>query len=346
MKLNQPQENESKRKQRRQRKFSLFHPQNDFECNLFMLLSVSETSNSFEAAYVQNCCSCHNSFKRTNCRFLLAIRLCCNRRHKKHWKVYRRIFVRSGYIKLYHSLGYTEQIFKIRFLKQRTIKTSIFLQTFYSRNCPLGTKSVRTLDGTVEASHFVPFGKKKSEENFDDVILFLSLRGDAQQYPLLVDVIKSVSNVVVVLLQTMKLKNDDRALEVLSSIYNTSASIIIALKSSSDSISYDEGEILIEKLESTSKNANCEFNCVELKADGNYRGMDEIVKETRSDIFRCLANTKYIQLSVFSSVVEKSGIPCDFALKECAEGCQLAKKTVLYDRCKIYTCPTTLGQIV
>ncbi|CAG2212628.1 unnamed protein product [Mytilus edulis] len=189
-------------------------------------------------------------------------------------------------------------------------------------NCPLGTSSRRTLGGTVEATYSVPYEQKKTNSS-DDVTLYLNLRGDAVQYPLLVDVIKSVSNVVVVLIQTMNMKNDDNVSKLLSSIYQTGSSVIIALESNLEN---DEERKLYDELQKMAKNSNNDFHCIDLKADGNFKGMSEIVKETKSGIVDCIVKTKCIPFSRFHQVLESFGIICDCAVKECIEGCQLANK--------------------
>ncbi|XP_063446683.1 interferon-induced very large GTPase 1-like [Mytilus trossulus] len=323
-KLNQPKENETKRKQRRQRKLSLFHPQDVLNaiyvcCSPFLkqiIVSKLFLCRIAVPVIIQS--------KQITAGFFWPFDFVATEGTKSTGKCIEG-FLSDQDIQIVSFIRLHRTNFSKSDFLNNVLSKDPFFHTFYSRNSPLGTNSKRILEGTVEASQFVPFGKKKTD-NFDDVVLFLNLRGDAQEYPLLVDVIKSVSNVVVVLLQTMELLNDDKALEFVTSIYNTSASIIVALESSSDSKSYDEEDELIEKLATTAKNAKCEFHCIELKADGNFRGMDEIVKETKSDILRCLANTKYIRLSTFSSVVEKSGLPCDFASTECISGCQNAEK--------------------
>ncbi|XP_071133184.1 interferon-induced very large GTPase 1-like [Mytilus edulis] len=197
-----------------------------------------------------------------------------------------------------------------------------FFHTFYSRDCPLGTESKRTLNGTVEASYFIPYGQTEAG-SFDDAIIFLNLRGDAAQYHLQLDVIKSVSTVVVVQLQTMKLQNDDNIGKTLHSIYQSSSSVIILLESNLN----DDEEVLLDvKLNEIAESTNSILYCIDLKENDQYKGMNEIVKDTKSDILECISNVDCIQFSRFGQVLDNYGIPCDYAEKECFDGCQLADK--------------------
>lgn len=195
-------------------------------------------------------------------------------------------------------------------------------QTFYSKNCPLGSNSKRTLSGTVEATYFLPYGQTKTD-SYDDVIFFLNLRGDALEHPLLVDVIKSVSNVIVVLLQTKNMKTDEKISKSLTSIYQSSSSMLIVLESN---LNDDEEDKLYYELQDIAETAESEFHCIELKADGQFKGMSEIVNETKSTILKCISDDKCISFSRVRHALDYYGIPCDYAIKECSKGCQLADK--------------------
>ncbi|VDI78909.1 Hypothetical predicted protein, partial [Mytilus galloprovincialis] len=231
-------------------------------------------------------------------------------------------FLSDQDIKIVSFIRLGETTFSKSTVLNKVLSKDPSFDTFYSQDSPMGSTSKRTLGGTVEASYFIPYGQTKTG-SFDDAILFLNLRGDAAQYQLQLDVIKSVSNIVVVQLQTMKLQNDDNIGKTLHSIYQSSSSVIILLESN---LNDDEEALLEVKLNEIAESTKSRLYCIDLKENGRYKGMNEIVEDTKSDISECISNVDCIQFSRFGQVLDDYGISCDYAEKECFDGCQLADK--------------------
>lgn len=103
--------------------------------------------------------------------------------------------------------------------------TDQYHDTFFNKDCPLGT-SLRTIsDGTIEGAWIIP---SDNSDAYNDVVMVMNLRGDGLKNENQAEIITSVSSVVVVLIDVTFLQRQ-KTRNVLLNLHKSNKGVIIAL---------------------------------------------------------------------------------------------------------------------
>ncbi|CAG2222093.1 unnamed protein product [Mytilus edulis] len=105
-------------------------------------------------------------------------------------------------------------------------------ETFYNKNCPLGTTPKTISKGIIEAAWFLPSG---GINDFDKITMFMNLRGDSQFEQKQLQFLSKLSTVMVILVDLDDLQDKNKQ-EILHNLQNVvTGGIVLAL----DAFKYD-----------------------------------------------------------------------------------------------------------
>ncbi|VDI04764.1 Hypothetical predicted protein [Mytilus galloprovincialis] len=157
--------------------------------------------------------------------------------------------------------------------------------TFFDRDCPLGSSNRCISEGLIEAAWYLPSRKSKF---LSSVTTFLNLRGDAFRFQEQLRILSNISSVLVILIELNSL-GEKITPNILESLLENVYGIVIAI----DAYKNTENE-LFEKMETFLKQTEqyqerVQF-CV-LKINEAMKGSADIKKEMRDNI-RMLVDTK------------------------------------------------------
>lgn len=103
--------------------------------------------------------------------------------------------------------------------------TDQYHDTFFNKDCPLGT-SLRTVsDGTIEGAWIIP---SDNSDAYNDVVMVMNLRGDGLKNENQAEIITSVSSVVVVMIDVTFLQRQ-KTRNVLLNLHKSNKGVIIVL---------------------------------------------------------------------------------------------------------------------
>ncbi|XP_063404230.1 interferon-induced very large GTPase 1-like [Mytilus trossulus] len=94
--------------------------------------------------------------------------------------------------------------------------------TFFNRDCPLGTTKRLISDGLLEAAWHLP------RENSENVMLYLNLRGDGLLHDTQIHVISQISSVVVILMD-ISLLSQTSSTEILHKMYESTTGVVLGI---------------------------------------------------------------------------------------------------------------------
>lgn len=100
--------------------------------------------------------------------------------------------------------------------------------TFFNRDCPLGTTKRLISDGLLEAAWHLP------RENSENVMLYLNLRGDGLLQDKQIHVISQISSVVVILMD-ISLLSQTSSTEILHKMYESTTGVVLGIDACSRS---------------------------------------------------------------------------------------------------------------
>ncbi|CAC5426226.1 unnamed protein product [Mytilus coruscus] len=150
--------------------------------------------------------------------------------------------------------------------------------TFFNKDCPLGTTKRVLSEGLIEVAWYLPSSKYSV---LSKVCMFLNLRGDGEILEEQVKLLSNISSVVVLIAETKSLDNTNYQ-QLMLSLNQTNAGVILAIDGRTNS-----KESLKQKLKTIS-NGNTGFNnqhkCIVLSVEGQDRSIAMIRKEMRNGL--------------------------------------------------------------
>jgi hypothetical protein len=192
---------------------------------------------------------------------------------------------------------------------------------FFHRNSEGSTNNRRLAEGMVEVAWYLPKGVEN--DNFEDIVLFANLRGDARKHPIQLNLIKQISSKIVILASAKDLSSEQEV-KIVQDFLKSGKAVIICL---TDKAKNDEVSLIV-------KNFIQKFD-----QDYNYQKTLQIPSsilgknhpEIRDKIRKIL---KEIQVSDKSKVnlediakeVQALGIDVDELEENCQEGIKKAKE--------------------
>lgn len=163
--------------------------------------------------------------------------------------------------------------------------------TFFNKDCHFGTTSRLAADGIVEASWYVPSGRKN--DIFDDIIMVLNLRGDSSFYRKETEIIRNLSHVIVVHSNIEQLTSDVVKKSLLA-LHCNNKPVIYALEASSE-----RGKSPADIWRSFKSNLNMfksQIKVFNLKTSKQTKSSSDITKEMRKLIVDSLSDSKATKL--------------------------------------------------
>ncbi|XP_071180719.1 interferon-induced very large GTPase 1-like [Mytilus edulis] len=163
--------------------------------------------------------------------------------------------------------------------------------TFFNRDCHFGTTSGLAADGIVEASWYVPSGRKN--DIFDDVVMVLNLRGDSSFYRKETEIIRNLSHVIVVHSDIEQLTSEQVKKSLLA-LHCNNLPVIYALEASSD-IGKSPAEIW-RSYKSSMNMFKTQIKVFNLKTSKQTKSSSDITKEMRKLLVDSLSDRKATKL--------------------------------------------------
>ncbi|XP_076075833.1 interferon-induced very large GTPase 1-like [Mytilus galloprovincialis] len=173
--------------------------------------------------------------------------------------------------------------------------------TFFNKDCPLGTVKRRISEGLIEGAWYIP---SERSHVFDNVTMFLNLRGNSQQHGKQLEFIAGLSSVVIVLTDIRNLHNSETK-EVLLQIHKSNVGVILAIEANNTDTETTADIYKAYKHETSCYQFKTSF-CM-LSKDGTISSSSDVRKSIRYKISELLLDTKPI--SLLSRFIERSS-PC------------------------------------
>ena len=224
-------------------------------------------------------------------------------------------------------------------LKHPDISKSIFLNnimsdqecsTFYHQDCPHGDVTKVLSNGLIEASFFLPNGKKT--DNLDHVAMYLNLRGDGTQLDRQVSVLSILSGVLIVCLDISNL-NDEDVIKTMRTIHDANCQVILVLTNRDDrppKMVHDaiqkyaqifpkawKGNVKIVFTYESQQGKKC-----------TKKNISQLKGETRKELKSIVSKQMGLLLAEATSLVQKKRILIDEDNKSCLKGKGLAQRVL------------------
>ncbi|CAC5381526.1 unnamed protein product [Mytilus coruscus] len=171
------------------------------------------------------------------------------------------------------------------------ILTDQYHNTFFNKDCPLGTTKRILSDGLVEVAWYLPTGKSSV---LNEVCMFLNLRGDGEILADQVEFVSTISSVVVIVIETTNLDNPD-AQQIIHDIQKANNGVILAIDAKKES------KESFRKTWQTYSGKNPHFekqtNCIILSIDDQDKSFALIKKEMRNKIKDLITEKKKLSIS-------------------------------------------------
>ena len=226
-------------------------------------------------------------------------------------------------------------------LKQPDISKSIFLNnimsdqecsTFYHKDCIDGDAKKVLSNGLVEASVFLPNGKKP--DNLDHVAMYLNLRGDGTELKKQVSVLSKLSTVLIVCLDISNL-NDEDVVRTMRTIHDAKRKVILVL-TNREKKSHKKGQAVMQTYAKTFPDAWKEdvklILTYEIQQGKKFtkKNISKLKVETRKVLKLIVAKQMGLLLCEATSLVQKEQILIDEDNETCCRGKSLAQDVLAY----------------
>ncbi|XP_063446798.1 interferon-induced very large GTPase 1-like [Mytilus trossulus] len=162
--------------------------------------------------------------------------------------------------------------------------------TFFNKDCPLGTVRRRISEGLIEGAWYIPSERSRF---FDNVTMFLNLRGNSQKHYKQLELIAKLSSVVIVITDIRKLQIKETK-EVLLQIHKSNVGVILAIEANNTDTETAANIYKAYKHETRHYQSKTSF-CM-LSKDGTITSSSDVRKAIRQKIFELLRNTRHIPL--------------------------------------------------
>lgn len=171
------------------------------------------------------------------------------------------------------------------------ILTDQYHNTFFNKDCPLGTTKRTLSEGMIESAWYLPSSKSTL---FKNVCMFLNLRGDGENLAEQVKVVSKISSVVVITTEANTLDNT-KCQQLILALQQEKTGVIIAIdakKESKTSVKpklqpYSDINLQLEK----------QTRCIILSIEDQDRSIAEIKNEMRDGIKELIHGMKDLPLS-------------------------------------------------
>ncbi|XP_071174099.1 interferon-induced very large GTPase 1-like [Mytilus edulis] len=193
--------------------------------------------------------------------------------------------------------------------------------TFFHKDCPLGTTTRRVASGMVEASWFVP--SNKDNDIFNDLIMFLNLRGDSLNHECELEKVCRLSHVIVVHGEINQLKIT-KVTDILRKIHGYDLQVIYAFESSRPGNMPHPNDIWKEYKTMMTAFQN-QIHFFNLKTVDRTRSSADITKGMRKLLIELLKDINPVKLIHLSNSL---GISDEIKMSCCSESKQMAVEVV------------------
>lgn len=170
--------------------------------------------------------------------------------------------------------------------------------TFFNKDCPLGTSTRELSEGMVEAAWSLP---SKKAQHFKCVTMFLNLRGDGKEFTPMSRNLSLISNVLVVFVH-IDLLSDDRSKEIIRSLFSSQSRILFAIDAGMQKLPETKKKVLSFSQKITDF---ChQPKCILVAYNGQMRSIGQIRIDFRKAI-SILANESDLKELALSKRVEQ-----------------------------------------
>ncbi|XP_021363625.1 interferon-induced very large GTPase 1-like [Mizuhopecten yessoensis] len=187
-------------------------------------------------------------------------------------------------------------------------------QTFYNSECSMGSSEKHATRGLIEASWFLPSTKIPSK--LKEVTLFLNLRGDGFTNKEQLSYLKSISHVLIVVIDNTKL-DDERVLQLLE---GSSSNLIFMV---TENITEEFKKQLCKYFEKKLRKKI--ISIFQVTTDGNPLSITDVREYVLDEIVLLLKDTESRTLAQISETAGKKHICVDEKEKTCTTGMENAK---------------------
>ncbi|CAC5401435.1 unnamed protein product [Mytilus coruscus] len=214
-----------------------------------------------------------------------------------------------------HTVGFL-RLGKITVSKSKVINdvlTDQYHNTFFNKDCPLGTSARTISDGTIEGSWILP---SDQSEFSSDVVMCLNLRGDGLKNGSQSKMLSLVSSIVVVMID-VRLLQEETPRNVLLDLHKSVKGVVIAIDANSvdKNLLRDIYKDYSSRIEHFMKRT--EF-CI-LSREGKATSVSDIKKSIRRSITKLTANIEPTSLAHRLDDKGYTHSEVDSKFKECRE---------------------------
>lgn len=160
--------------------------------------------------------------------------------------------------------------------------------TFFNKDCPLGTVKRRISEGLIEGAWYIP---SERSPVFDNVTMFLNLRGNSHQHNQQLDLIVGLSSVVIVLTDIKNLQVE-KTKEILLKMHKSNIGVILAIEANNTNRETAVNIYKVYKHEIGCYQSQTLF-CM-LSKDGKITSSSDVRKTIRQKISDLLCDTRPI----------------------------------------------------
>ncbi|CAG2207185.1 unnamed protein product [Mytilus edulis] len=156
------------------------------------------------------------------------------------------------------------------------VMTDQYHDTFFNKDCPYGTSARTVCNGLIEASWFLP--TRDSKDTFPDVVMFLNLRGNGVDCKTQCQILRTTSNVILIILES-KIMLEKDTVDMCLSLMESGVPVVFAVDCSED-----DPEIVPRNIQKFMQHMKPFFKSIKFINIVNQKGVATVKEEIRDAI--------------------------------------------------------------